>query len=403
MRKTHHSLLAMLLCAALLLPAQMQARGKQKRKKAEIPILAWYSIPPGKFSTIERYRELKDCGFTHSFAHIYSKADALKALDLCHRAGLKSIFMCPELQTEPEATVREVRKHPGLGGYFLRDEPHNKDLEDLGKWARRIKETDPEHPCYLNLFPIQVFGHEGYGEHLRLFDELVDLPQISFDHYPLLRQGDSVIVRAEYYDNLEMISAESARTGKPFWAFALSTAHMDYPIPTMGQLRLQMYSNLCYGAQALQYFTYWNPGTETWDFHQAPVTQEGLRSRVYEEVRSLNQELQRRADVFMGCKVESVHHLGTQIPQGTRPLSEMPPHFLQIDSHGQPALVSHLTNGKRHYIIVQNTNPNRGICVDIRTDEQVQRLRGDGTSVQASLYDTGHYLEAGMVEIFYYE
>ena len=403
MRKTHHSLLAMLLCAALLLPAQMQARGKQKRQKAEIPILAWYSIPPGKFSTIERYRELKDCGFTHSFAHIYSKADALKALDLCHRAGLKSIFMCPELQTEPEATVREVRKHPGLGGYFLRDEPHNKDLEDLGKWARRIKDTDPKHPCYLNLFPIQVFGHEGYGEHLRLFDELVDLPQISFDHYPLLRQVDSVIVRPEYYDNLEMISAESARTGKPFWAFALSTAHMDYPIPTMGQLRLQMYSNLCYGAQSLQYFTYWNPGTETWDFHQAPVTQEGLRSRVYEEVRSLNQELQRRADVFMGCKVESVHHLGTQIPQGTRPLSEMPPHFLQIDSHGQPALVSHLTNGKRHYIIVQNTNPNRGICMDIRTDEQVQRLRQDGTSVQASLYDTGHYLEAGMVEIFYYE
>jgi hypothetical protein len=81
----------------------------------------------------------------------------------------------------------------------------------------------------------------------------------------------------------------------------------------------------------------------------------------------------------------------------------MPPHSLQIDSHGQPALVSHLSNGKRHYIIVQNTNPNRGICVDIRTDEQIQRLRGDGTSVQASLYDTGHYLEAGMVEIFYYE
>lgn len=400
MRKTHHSLLAMLLCAALLLPAQMQARGKQKRQKAEIPILAWYSIPPGEYSTIDRYRELKECGFTHSFAHIYSKEDALKALDLCHRAGLKSIFMCPELETEPEATVRQVRKHPGLGGYFLRDEPHNKDLEELGKWASRIKSEDTKHPCYLNLFPVQVFGSQGYIEHMRLFDELVDLPQISFDHYPLLRQGDSVIVRPEYYDNLELVAAESRRTGKPFWAFALSTAHMDYPVPTMGQLRLQMYSNLLYGAQALQYFTYWNPGTETWDFHQAPVRQDGLRSRVYEEVRTLNQELQRRAHIFLGCQVQSVHHLGREIPQGTQRMTQLPPHFLQLDSRGQGALVSHFTNNGLNYVIVQNTNPNRGICVDIRTDDTVRRLRLDGTSTQASLYHAEHYLEPGMVEIF---
>lgn len=400
MKKTH-LLLAILLCAAWLLPSPSQARRKAQKK--QIPILAWYSIPPGEFSTEERYHELRECGFTHSFAHIYSMPDALKALDLCQKAGLKSIFMCPELQTDPEATVRRVRKHPALGGYFLRDEPHNKDLEELGKWAQRIKSEDTEHPCYLNLFPVQVFGSEGYREHMRLFNELVDLPQISFDHYPLLQRGDSVIVRPEYYDNLELVAAESERTGKPFWAFALSTAHMEYPVPTMGQLRLQMYSNLAYGAQALQYFTYWNPGTETWDFHQAPVNQQGLRSRAYEEVRTLNQELQRRAAVFMGCRVLSVRHLGAEIPQGTRRLDTLPPHFLQIDSRGRGALVSHLVNGNLYYVVIQNTSPNRGICVDIRTDSQVKRLRTDGTEVQASLYEAEHYLEPGMVEIFCYE
>ena len=199
------------------------------------------------------------------------------------------------------------------------------------------------------------------------------------------------------------MAAESERTGKPFWAFALSTAHMEYPVPTMGQLRLQMYSNLAYGAQALQYFTYWNPGTETWDFHQAPVNQQGLRSRAYEEVRTLNQELQRRAAVFMGCRVLSVRHLGAEIPQGTRRLDTLPPHFLQIDSRGRGALVSHLVNGNLNYVVIQNTSPNRGICVDIRTDSQVKRLRTDGTEVQASLYEAEHYLEPGMVEIFCYE
>ena len=78
MKKTH-LLLAILLCAAWLLPSPSQARRKAQKK--QIPILAWYSIPPGEFSTEERYHELRECGFTHSFAHIYSMPDALKALD----------------------------------------------------------------------------------------------------------------------------------------------------------------------------------------------------------------------------------------------------------------------------------------------------------------------------------
>lgn len=386
------------LCLAVLGQQDIKARSRQK----EIPILAWYSIPPGENATEERYRELKDCGFNYSFSHIYTKKDALRALDLCRKVGMKSIFMCPELKSETEATVKQVRRHRALGGYFLRDEPQNADLEELGKWARRVEAADTKHPCYLNLLPSWAFSKSGYEEHLRLFDKQVNLPLLSFDHYPLLSKGKEIFVRAEFYENLEMISAESRRTGKPFWAFALSTAHMEYPVPTMGQLRLQMYSNLLYGAQGLQYFTYWNPSTETWDFHQAPITEQGLRSRVYEEVRSLNQEIQCWTEVFLGCRVEGVYHLGNKIPQGTKRLTTLPPNFLKIDSRGQSAMVSQLTNEGRNYVIVQNTHPTEGLCIDILTNDKVQRLRQDGTVVQASRYEAEHYLEPGMIEVYYW-
>ena len=56
---------------------------KKKVHDPEIPILAWYSIPGGKFATEEHYQELKDCGFTYSFAHIYKYEDAIQTLDLC--------------------------------------------------------------------------------------------------------------------------------------------------------------------------------------------------------------------------------------------------------------------------------------------------------------------------------
>ena len=41
--------------------------------------------------------------------------------------------------------------------------------------------------------------------------------------------------------------------------YALSVAYGDHPVATSGQLRLQVYSDLAYGAQAIQYFTYWTP------------------------------------------------------------------------------------------------------------------------------------------------
>lgn len=243
----------------------------RKDSSPHISILGWYSIPGGEYATLEHYREMKDCGFDYSFSHIYKYEDAIQALDLCAQVGMKSIFMCPELENEPEETIRKVMNHPGLGGYFLRDESGNDSMDELGAWARRIESVDSLHPCYLNLLPSFVFTPDDYKEHLRLFTGKVDLPQISFDFYPINDSDGEILLNPRWYENLELVRAECLRVGKPFWAFALSTAHTPYPIPTIDHLRLQMYSNLAYGAQLLQYFTYWNPGTETWNFHEAPI------------------------------------------------------------------------------------------------------------------------------------
>lgn len=387
-----------LMCVLLpLLPVE----ARKKERKTELPILAWYSIPGGEFATEEHYRALKDAGFTYSFSHIYNYDDAIRALDLCGKVGLKSIFMCPELEQQPEQTVRKVMKHPGLGGYFLRDEPGNDAMDAIGKWARRIQSVDSKHPCYLNLLPVHAMTREAYEEHLRLFDKKVGLPQISYDHYPVIANGEGkVSLNPQFYLNLELVAAESKRVDRPFWAFALATAHAHYPIPTMEQLRLQMYSNLAYGAQVLQYFTYWNPGTETWDFHQAPVTQQGLRSTTYELVRELNQEIQRRAFVWVGCRMESVGHLGENIPLGTARLATLPPHFNSLSVDKGSILVSLLTQGDRHYVQIVNTSPVESARFQLLTDDKVELVRRDATFVKANLYESLHILAPGDTEIY---
>ena len=387
-----------LLILCLLTFTVTQARRK-RTSVPHIPILGWYSIPPGEHATLEHYREMREAGFDYSFSHIYKYEDAIQALDLCAKVGMKSVFMCPELKTDPEETVRRVMKHPGLGMYFLRDEPKTDEMQDLGDWGRRINAVDPKHPCYLNLLP--GYGPE-YEASLRAFSERIGLPQISFDHYPINIIDGVEALGPTWYLNLELVSAEARRSGVPLWAFALSTPtpkeskdHVRFPMPTIEQLRLQMYSDLAYGAQLLQYFTYWCPHSGF-----APMTRNGHRTHLYELVRELNQEIQQRAFVWAGGQVERVSHLADTIPIGTHPLEQLPPHFLTVQNQKGSGLVSEISNGGRNFVMLLNTTYTREWHVCVETDDNVQLVRTDGTLAPACCYDQLHILSPGNCEIF---
>ena len=279
----------------------------------QIPILAWYSIPPEQ-TTLERYLELRESGITVNLS-FFNDAEAMsRALDTASKAGIKMIVYCPELKTATEATVKRFMNHPAVAGYMLRDEPNRSDFPDLGEWAGRIRKTDDNHYCYLNLFPNYAteaqLGTKTYQEYTDLFIREVPVQFISFDHYPVL--GDSL--RANWYENLEIISEAAGKAGKPFWAFALSVAHSKYPVPTIAQLRLQVYSDLAYGAQGIQYFTYWTPFDTAWKFNNGPISLEGKRTVVYDRIKQVNSEIAALSPVFMGSRVISVSHTGENIP-----------------------------------------------------------------------------------------
>ncbi|MBO6160012.1 MAG: beta-galactosidase [Bacteroidales bacterium] len=373
--------------------------GKADIPEATLPILAWYSIPAEHLS-VERFQELKEAGFNINFSHIGSFDDAVKSLDCAQQAGVKVMFTCRELFTDPENTVKKVMDHPALFGYFLRDEPVNKDFPDLAAWADRIKAVDPDHVIYLNLNPNyapEEYLGSPYREHVHKFIEEVRLPLVSFDFYPVTESG----IRERWWENLEDISQESAAAGLPFWAFALSTAHKPYPIPTMASLRLQFYTDLAYGAQGLQYFTYWNPVPGTWDFHDAPIDLDGNRTPVYDMVKAMNAELQTRAGIFVGAKVLQVRHTGETVPPGVTPLTDLPEPLTTLDTHGKGAVVSVLENGGVRYLMLVNRSLDEGFDYDIAFARKVERIGRDGKAVKVPAKGTQTFhLEEGDCAIF---
>jgi hypothetical protein len=137
------------------------------------------------------------------------------------------------------------------------------------------------------------------------------------------------------------------------WAFALSVPHGSYPAPTIPHLRLQVFSNLAYGAQVIQYFTYWTPVSDTWNFHDAPIRPDGTRTPLYEHVKQVNREIQGLRGVFQGATVESVGHTGEKLPRGTR--AYQPGEYVrEVKTGGQGAVVALLSNGGRQFLVVVN-------------------------------------------------
>jgi len=397
--------LAFLAVGCLLFSISVEAQPGYPKLPAPdpIPIHAWIG-PPAAETTLARYRELSNAGFNHSFSGFPNNDEMEKALDIAQKCGVKLFIQTPELRKDTEGTVKRFRSHPAIAGYHLQDEPNVMYFAELSALVKKIRALDDDHFCYINLYPNYAsdkqLGTAGYQKHVDKFIAEIPVQVISFDHYPVV--GDKL--RPQWYKNLEIISKAAQKAGKPFWAFSLAVAHDPYPIPTPAHLRVQVYSNLAYGAQGIQYFTYWTPQSSTWNFHQAPITKDGKRSVVYNRVKELNEELQARAGVFMGSKVNYVQHIGEKIPEGTTRYSLNSP-FHEFKIFGEGAVVSELVKGKQRFIIVVNRDINNPMKLTVGVDvlRGVKRIQKDGSMRILPLYQNKFTVDPGDAMIFMWE
>ena len=404
----------------------------------ELPIMGYSGFPATTPNLEMRYREAKDCGLTALMQGFGDVAQVRRCLDAAQRAGIKLLLSNRKLfEADGSQLAAAVKDHPALMAYYVRDEPSVNDFDNLGRAVRLIQAVDSVHPSIVNWFGrvdrMQYwYKVPTFEEYIGQFIEKVPTPVLSFDQYPVLNPGlfptptfrpatGDCHLQTNWYHSLETVLDTSKKTGKPYWAFAISCAlrHKpgnDYPIATEGHLRLQQYSNLAYGAQGLWYYSYHaspkNPGKMFSQGH--PLASDGRRSTVYERMRRVNAEFQRRAFVFLGAKVERVRHTGVPWPgEGTRLTGDfLPPGTVRLTSKDLPpwvksletpdggAVVSRLVNGGKEYLVVVNRSPDKEVTLKIELAEGTKYIREDGTTVEAALYTNEYWLDPGMAVIF---
>lgn len=347
----------------------------------EMPIIAYFGVPDWKTSD-ENFRIFSECGFTVSL-YPYQSLDLLvKACRIADKYGVKVLGKCPEMVSTPTKAANTLKQENGFYGYIIQDEPSTPEIQQRQKEIEQLKRIDDTHVFYINLHP---YYHDSwveptlkvktYPDYLKAAS-LTSCQQLSFDFYPVTTAG----IRPTWYHNLEMIRQESMNAGKPFWGFVLSVPHdvpftpdTFYPTPTMGSLRLQVYSNLAYGAQAIQYFTYWTPKPTNFKYHDAPIGLDGQKTKTYDLVQQMNRELKEVAKLFYGAKVLSVHHLGA-IPEGTTRQTEMPTNIRSLKIVGrQGAIISQLEKDGHRYLAIVNKSHEQTLTVRIKVRNATPR------------------------------
>ena len=321
----------------------------------EIPILAFHGVQRDNLS-VENFSKMKQAGIKINFSIYKSNEEAQKALDNAECAGVKILLYSDDLVHYPEQTIKRFKNHPALYGYYVTDEPSADDFKLVRDRINIIKKFDPIHPVYVNLYPNYALPSQmkkdSYENYLNEFTNAVPIDFISFDNYPLMSNK----IHSKWYENLEQIRKYSILKKKKFWAFANATVFGQYSQPTIASLKLQMFSNLLYGAQGLQYFTYWTLDDENWkknEFKHSIVDSQGNPTVTYSIVQKTNNDIQKYAGVFLGSTVDSVFHTGGEFPTGTKKLLN-PPSIFNFFSINKPVLISYMKNNSKKYIAFLN-------------------------------------------------
>jgi len=255
-----------------------------------------------------------------------------KELEVVSRHGLRAQLTDPLLapaslddparKEKLDALIARVRTNSVLYAYFITDEPNATNFPALGRLVAYLRERDPAHVAYINLFPTyasnEQLGNRGdtvtaYRAHLRQYVDTVKPALISYDHYQFAVNGDN----AQYFLNLALIRRAAEDAGLPFLNIVQAcTWTPSMRVPTGDEMRYLVYTTLAYGAQGISYYVYSCAG------HKGAIANaDGTPTPLYHALKALNREFVAVASQSQPLRCLGVYHAG-MLPPGAEPLPQ---------------------------------------------------------------------------------
>jgi len=319
-------------------------------------LIALRGAPPPK---PQHYAQAAQAGF-----NALAEPVGYDALDLARRYGLKLIAgpvgLDPQTLGDREGRRRvaeaigRFRAHPALWGYAPTLAPSEANFADLARIADFVREHDPAHPLFVNLYPCDawvgpVLPTADYVSYAERFVAAVRPALLSYACFPFREKEDGGF----YYENLELIRRIALEHGLPFYPTLQGSSWSGMRPPGEGEVRWLAYTSLAYGAKGVVWFGYWGaPGGS----RDGIVQPDGLETERYRWIAALNGELRVLGPVLLRLRSVGVWHTGPT-PVGA---ARLPVHGLVGATEGGAFVVGEFAGAEgAHYVLIVNKDTHR--------------------------------------------
>ena len=317
------------------------APGSQQGWKPDKFIITFWCPPPATDDALARV----------AAEHYNLTWVPVEGLDVAARHGIRAMLTSNLLnpaalddavkRKQLDALIESVKDHPALEAYHILDEPGAAAFPALGRLVAYLKERDPKHLAYINLFPTYANeqqlgvtaadaqrGRAGYPtglsgvdadnkvvlayrEHLKQYLEIVKPDLISYDHYHFFKEKDG----PEYFLNLALIRMEAIESNKPFLNIIQGGNFLKaWRLPNADEIRWLVFTTMAYGGRGISYFTYWGPKS------YGGLYQDGKASPLASKVALINAEIEKFGPSLMALDSMGVYHT-EPLPLGTEPVA----------------------------------------------------------------------------------
>lgn len=290
----------------------------------------------------------------------------------------------------------EYRDKPGLGGYYILDEPGNPN-EYIGVYEA-MKQADPDMYMHLNFLPMPAATKNQMRDYVRL-SEALGYPQdyLMYDLYPY-PDNSAGMNREGFYNNMRTVwevgRESNVKTATYLQSICIPGA---YRCPSVAEIRYEAMMALAYGYKQVSYFAWFTPSNRSEPFEDGVILLDGTPNpKTYDGICELNEEIHGLGKVLIHLDAEEVYFNGTTWGQ-----ESIPADFFVQPADNADYTVSLLRNQStgQNYLMVVNNLYDRAATVTLKPDRSISGFRAvnrkDG-SLESIAYNAQGNLELNL-------
>lgn len=329
---------------------------KQVEHPGDSFLISAYWPPRKDLLTDAQYKLMADAGIDYiqnvSSTDLTSRATNYEMASLAAKYGMQigvsdSMFDgATPLTSTPAQIVADMDEYtdvPGVGGFYLKDEPAT--AMDWANVYTTVKQAAPDYYPYLNFLPYWYGQSHNEEADMRSWAQLAaGRDYLMYDQYPF--NGGL----ADFYQNADLVRKIGLDYGIKTASFLQSYYGPCCSRPTSDQLTFEANTFLAYGYKQLSYFTWVADTPQT----IGVLNYDGTKTELYDTVQAIDAEAHGWGPTLMKLDAKEVYlNRGNTYPQ-----AKLPTDFFVQPSADVPMLYSYMrdkTTGQNYLMLVNQS------------------------------------------------